>query len=322
MNEHETETIGMLLDIEHLYGENQGRLGPWLISLCVAGAPVLLYVYTGLFQVIPIFIFAPIEIFFAIRVFMKIKGRENFRVEGYKKQLNDDYVSTADMLNIKTIHDDGCIEYLNGKISYLVCCFNGTCENVAHRSVQIRKMIDAMTTEYDCDIYIHNLTDSPALIDYYNHVNNFDKNQSATNFINIIDHTLELTEDYSLVQCTIYAIKGTRSDWKDMKNTIETTVNSRVAKAYKSIYRISDENVINDILNRNSDSVINVPDLLRRKYANQQYDSSKVLAYDLPDDQEIVQGQGARIVVVDDKAPTKSFHQKYEEIANVHDVNS
>ena len=74
-------------------------------------------------------------------------------------------------------------------------------------------------------------------------------------------------------------------------------------------------------MNRNSDSVINVPDLLRRKYATQQYDTSKVLAYDLPDDQEIVQGQGARVVVIDDKAPKKSFHQNYEEIANIHENN-
>lgn len=309
--------IGMLLDIEHLYGEHQGRLGPWLISAGLIAAPVLLYVYTGLFTVIPIFLFVPVEIFFAIRVLMKIIGRESHYLALYRKQLNDDYMSTADMLSIRTIHPDGCIEYLNGRICYLVCCFNGTCEDIDNRSVQIRKLLDAMIGEFEFDTYIHNITDAPALRDYYNRVSNFDKNQSATNFIGIIDHTIALTEDTSMVQCTIYAIKGYKSDWITIKNQIASSVGSRVAKAYKTISVVNDPVVINEILNRNVDSIINVNDLLRRKYATQQYDTSKVLAYDLPEDQEIVQGQSAVVEVVHDTAPKKGFHQVYKEIENV-----
>ena len=35
----EKPTIGMLLDIEHLYGEHEGRLGPVLLILCIAFKP-------------------------------------------------------------------------------------------------------------------------------------------------------------------------------------------------------------------------------------------------------------------------------------------
>lgn len=317
MDERENSTIGMLLDIEHIYGEHQGRLAPWLTSVCLACAPVLVYVYFNLMAVIPILLFIPIEIFFSLRVFMKIVGRENHRLQLYRKQLNDDYTSTADMLNVRTIHNDGLIEYLNGRVQYLVCCFNGTCLDADLRSVQIRRMLDAMCADFDYDIYIHNLTDSPALYEYYNKVNNFNKNQSAANFIDIIDHTIQLTEDTSVVQCTIFAIKGYKSDWKNMKAQIDTIINSRVSRAYKTIYRVDDAEVISDILNRNVDSVININDLLRRKYTTSQYDTSKVLAYDLPDDKEIIQGLDAAVKVITDAAPQLSFHKKYTEIADI-----
>ena len=311
--EKESETIGMLLDIEHLYGEHEGRLGPFLLTICLSLLPILLYVYTGAFTRVPLFIFIPFEIFITMRVIMLIPGRERHRVELYKKQLNDDYMNTADLLYIKTVHPDGCVEFIDGKIQYYVCCFNGTSENDVQRSIQLSKFLDSLTGDFEYDTYIHNITDSPALYDYYNRVSNFDKNISAKNFISIIDHNIELTENMSIVQCTIYAIKGYRSDWKQIKSQIESTLSSRVSRCYKKVYRVSEPDEINMILNRNVDSVINITDLLRRKYANQRYDTSKVLAYDLPEDKEIIQGKSNKTPVIVDVAPKKSFHISYEE---------
>lgn len=312
MEEKEKETIGMLLDIEHLYGEHEGRMTPIMICLLVACLPPLFYVYFGLFNVIPIWLALPVELIVLVRVVMKVMGREKYRVELYKNQLNDNYTETAKLLNIKTIHPDGCTEYINGKIVYLVCCFNGTTDSDVSRSIQLRKFLENIFGEFEYDTYIHNVNDSPALRQYYNEVSAFDKNVSARNFIQIIDHNIELTENTSIVQCTIYAIKGSRSDWKQIKTQIDTALNSRVARCYKSVYRVSNPATINAILNRNIDSIVSVQELLRRKYATQQYDTSKVLAYDLPDDKEIVQGVG-NIEPIIPKAPKNSFHVKYNE---------
>lgn len=114
MYDEDDATVGMLLDIDHLYGEHQGRLGPWVVSICISAAPVLLYIYSGLYARIPIWLFAIFESIFTIRVFMIVIGREKHRVAIYKKQLNDEYMGTADLLNVQ-IHPDGCLEYLNGK---------------------------------------------------------------------------------------------------------------------------------------------------------------------------------------------------------------
>ena len=46
----EVETIGMLLDIEHLYGEHEGRLGPVVLTLSICAAPILMYIYLALWS--------------------------------------------------------------------------------------------------------------------------------------------------------------------------------------------------------------------------------------------------------------------------------
>lgn len=311
-DEKEKPTIGMLLDIDHLYGEHEGRLAPWIWALALPGIPLLFYVYLGAFEVIPVWLFAPFCVFLLIRGIMLFPGRESYRMEVFRRQLHDEYTSTATLMNIKTIHPDGCIEYINGRIMYIVCCFNGTTDDEVARSVQLRKLLDSMFGDYEVDTYIHNLTDSPALRDYYNNVSAFEHNISAKNFISMIDHTLTITEDTSVVQCTIYCIKGTRSDWKQIKSQIDIAVGSRSARCYKNIYRVEEPDAINAILNRNIDSVINITELLRRKYATQNYDTSKVLAYDLPDDKEIIQGK-ASIKPVIPKQTKHSFHVQYKE---------
>lgn len=312
MPDKEKPTIGMLLDIEHLYGEHEGRLTPWMLAIALPGIPLLFYVYLGAFEVIPIWVAAIICVFLLIRGIMLFPGRESYRMEIFRKQLHDQYTSTATLMNIKTIYPDGCIEYINGRIMYMVCCFNGTSDDEVVRSVQLRKLLDAMFGDFEVDVYIHNLNDSPALREYYNNVSAFEHNTSAKNFISMIDHTLTITEDSSVVQCTIYCIKGTRSDWKQIKSQIDSAVGSRSARCYKKIYRVEDPDAINEVLNRNIDSIINITELLRKKYATQNYDTSKVLAYDLPEDKEIIQGKSTLKPIIPEQTKS-SFHVKYKE---------
>ena len=304
--------IGMLLDIEHLYGEHEGRMGPILATLALIAAPILFYIYFQLYSFIPLIAFGVVEVFYSIRIVMLIPGREKYRVGLFKNQIHSNYKKTAEMMNIKTIHPDGCVEYVNGRILYLVCCFNGTTDNPTAWSIQLRKFLDSLFGEFEVDTYIHNLNDSPALRNYYRKVSSFDKNDSARNFIDIIDHTLTLTADTSVVLCTIYAIKGFRSDWKVIKNQIDTTLGSKMARCYKHVSRVDDPAVINEVIDRNIDSIVNIEDLLRHKYANQNYFTSKVLAYDLDDDQVVIQGS-ASIEPVIKEPPRHSFHVEYKE---------
>lgn len=308
----EKPTIGMLLDTEHLYGNSESRLGPILMSLCIGGAPILFYVYFSLFKVIPVWIFAPIEIVIIIRVVMIIQGREPYRKKMFRRTLHDEYTSTDDLINLKTIHPDGCIEYTNGTICYLVCSFNGTTEDEMTKTYEVRKLLEMMLSDYVFDIYIHNITVSPELREYYNRAARFDKNDSARNFIGIIDHMLDLVSNNSMLQMTVFAVKGRRSDWKEMKHTLDIACKSKVAQCYKTIYVAQHPEEINDIMNRDIDTIVDIPALLRKKYKTGEYASSQVLAYDLPDDEVVVQGEVRQDPVIP-KAKSSSFHVLYKE---------
>ena len=312
MQNKEKPTIAMLLDTEHLYGEAESRLGPLVSSLLIGGAPILLYVYFGLFVYIPVWLFAIVEVIFATRVVMKIMGRESYRMSMFKRTLYDQYSETASMMNIKTIHPDGCIEYNNGTIVYLVASFNGTCEDEVARSIELRKFITNLLGDYVADIYIQNIIISDELRKYYDKVSKFGRNESARNFIKIIDYTLSLTEDTSLVQCTIYTLRGRRSDWKDMQQQLDTACKSRTAKVYKTVYRVSDPDEINYILNTDIGTVISINDLLRNKYMTKDYGTSKVLAYDLDNSKVIEQGRSAAKPILPEQTAA-SFHVVYKE---------
>lgn len=321
MPEKKKETIGMLLDIEHLYGEHESRLGPILISLCLAGAPILVYVGFGLFAYIPIWLFVPIEIYVIIRVLLKVQGRESYRMRIFKRQLYDEYSSTSQYVNVKTIHDSGCIEFVNGNIMFLVCCFNGTCEDEVRRSIEVRKLLMGLLSDYVFDVYIHNINLSPELRNYYKKVNRFDKNDSARNFIKIIDYTLSLTENTSLVQCTIFAVRGKLSDWKDIQHQITIACKSKTAKCYKTIYPVTDPQEITDILNRDIDSTVQISELLRSKYATDDFGSSRVLAYDLADDMEVVQGKAAVKPIIPEQT-AHGFHTTINKEAILNEEDS
>lgn len=309
----EKPTIAMLLDIEHLHGGHEGRLGPLLAVLISATLPTLIYVYLGATAFMPLWLFIPIALILPIGILLVGPGRQKYRVAVYKKQLDDNYDAASEMMNIKAVHPDGCIEYNNNKICYLVSCFNGTSVNDLQRSAQVRKLLESMFGDYEFDIHIHNIDSSPELYDYYNRVQQFSKNTAARNFISMIDHTIDLTEDTSVVQCTIYAIKARRSDWQMVRKQIDSALESSAAKCYKTIYRVDDEQVINSIVNRDIDGVIKFSEMIRHKYANQHYGTSKVLAYDLPEDKEIIQGPSVDVEVVHDTAPIRRKHIMYKE---------
>ena len=309
----------MLLDIEHLYGEHEGRLAPVLTSILLALAAPLLYVYFGLFEYIPIWLFAPIAIIIAIRVVLIIMGRESYRLQMFRRRMNDEWTSSAQLLNIRRIHQDGCVEYTNGKIFYAVCCYNGTVEDELSRTRELRKFLNSLLGEFAFDTYILNINNTEPLRSYYAKTHKFGRNAAGRNFVKIIDNSVELTRNDSMVQATVYCIKGTRSDWKAIRTQIDAAVRSSSAKCFKRVYRIDDPEELQNIIDMDADTNVNIDDLLRKRYQTSEYGSSKVLAYD-PDGEIIIQGKEEH--QKRQKKSTGSFYVKYQETEPVIEVDS
>ena len=51
---------------------------------------------------------------------------------------------------------------------------------------------------------------------------------------------------------------------------------------------------------------------MRKKYATEEYDTNKVLAYDLPEDQVIIQGKANQNPVIPEQTK-RGFHIQYKE---------
>lgn len=301
--EDEYNTIAMLLDIDHFFGEHQGRLGPVLLFLCIGFAPLLFYIYYGLYTLIPIFIFASLFIIYLIRVAMIILGREKERLKHFRKRLHDIYSLTYNMVRIKTVHEDGGTEFVDGSIKYVIVTYNGSYEDRQVRSKQLKKFLNMSVGNFSYDIHIQNVIESQTLSNRYSKVKLFTDSDAARDFIDIIDHNRSTVHKSSLLTKTIIVIKGRRADWKEISTNIQTAIRSTSAKAFKTVYVVTDRGEIESILSRDIDGLIHLDEMLRKKYRTGNYYGSKVISYDNYDE---VQKEAATT-----KEEQIGFHIKY-----------
>lgn len=301
-------TVGMLLDINNYSGEHSGRLGPWIATIAFLAVPPMLFVYFGLYQVVPVFIAIPAYLFLAVRILLIIPGREKYRLEGYKKVLNGIYTEISSMLRVKQIYDDGCTEFVDGTIHYYVVALNNTIEDKNQHARELERWLASVVGDCEFNIYIPNIIDAPMLMSYYDKVNAFSRNESANNFVQVIDTLQDLVRDTSLLQLQIFDIKGYRSDWKTIRAQIDSAVLD-ANKLFKYVYRVNNSEAINAIINRDIDSVVIVDDMLRMKYRTGAYASSEVLAWD-DTDSEVSIGDNKQTSVLPPEKEN-SFHIAY-----------
>ena len=266
--------VSMLLDIDNFYGEHEGRLGPTLKFLLIGGAPLLLWVYTGF--LVPAFLFFPLWV---VRVGLITLGREKDRLVQFRKQINDDYASIYELLHIKTIHPDGCIEYVNGMVAYAVIAVNGTTYDPTSRAQQIHDFMSLFGNDYDVDVYVQNITDMKSLEERYNNVKLFVDSDAAKDFIDIIDHNRKVVYSQSRLTRIVFVVKGRKSYWTDIRDNCKMAIYSGPAKAFKEV-KIGLRDDIQEVLNTDIRGVVDLDSLLQKKYSTHQYFGSKVLYFD------------------------------------------
>lgn len=277
-NNDEPTTVNMLLDIEKVYGESNRRLTPIIITLCVAGAPLLLY-GTYLIQVVPMWVFVIFEIIWAVRWAMIIVGEEQKRLAEFKKICYDKYSTMYELLNIKYIHEDGLIEYINGQVAYLIICENGNKGDDVIKSQMTRSILTSLTQSYTVNVYVQNFDAGEILESRYNNIKSFKNRAAMKDCMDMVQYNIKLASDNSFLTRTVIAVKGRRNEYKNMKYTIDGVLNSPEARNYKSM-RYADEEEVKRILSYDLDAHVDYEDLLMNRYGSDNYDVSKVLSYD------------------------------------------
>lgn len=297
--EEEDKLVTMLLNIDSFYGESDSRLGPTVKMLCIGLAPALLWIWTGF--PLPTWLFVPIQVIWFIRVAMMTVGREKQRLNQFRKQLHDDYSAASELLNIKTIHPDGCVEYTNGRVCYIMVAANGTSYNALSRSKTLRDFMSLLGKDFDIDFYIQNVTEMKSLEERYNDVKLFVDQDAAKDFIDIIDHNRKVVYGESRLTRICIVVAGRKEYWTDIRDNCKMACMSSAARAFKNVHMASREE-IGEILNTDIRGYIDTEKILQQKYATHKYYGSKVLYYgDAPENVEDAGDQEERGFLIPDE---------------------
>ena len=102
---------------------------------------------------------------------------------------------------------------------------------------------------------------------------------AAKDFIDIIDHNRKVVYSQSRLTRIVFAVKGRKSYWTDIRDNCKMAIYSGPAKAFKEV-KIGLREDIQEVLNTDIRGVVDLDSLLQKKYATHQYFGSKVLYFD------------------------------------------
>lgn len=275
------EKINHLLDVDDFYGEHRGRLGPVLLFLTLGAIPPLLYVYF-LYGKLPILVFLILYIPFLVRIGLRILGREKERLVYFRRALYDEFSSIADLIKVDTVHDNGCLEYNNGRVCFCIVVENGTCLDSVKYSQALTQIIALLSTnESLVDIRIYNETSPDMIALKYRNANAFSDSEMAKDYISILEYNEKLVEASSIVTTTVLCVQGSKQDWKSIYANIESVLRTDSAKMFKDIHLASKDEML-DILSRDISTSINLDLLQQVQFSTGDYDTSRIVGFDMP----------------------------------------
>jgi len=297
------KVINMLLNPERFNGYHQGRITPILTTLAFIILPIFFFIKFILEAVYryglknTLSIAVPFYIFYIWRVVARNLLEESKRVKLYRKKLQAKYDKPKDLNRIKRVHPDGCIEYFNGDIFYILVCENGNKMDNIVKAIDIDKFL-TLFSDYSVNIHVYNIIEKGTLDAKYAGIKQFKDKESSKVFLDIIDHNSKYTDDRSLNTVTLFCIGGRLSDKYAIKELLPSGISLLKRYAFKSVDRANSEVWIGLDLG----VFVSVDELVFSRFASGQYFDSKVLSYD----KDIVQAQEVQYV------ERKEFTQKWK----------
>jgi len=286
------EKINHLLDINNYYGDHEGSLGPIIKMICVLVIPIAVY-YLKLCYIIPGWAFYPLYVIFAIRMALIILGHEKARLKTFKRALYDEYTSLSDMMRIDTIHEDGCVEYVNGQIAYFVITENATTVHSVQRSRAMVKFLDRLTNEnVTVDVYSYDLDITDTIYHKYEGANRFKDVDVARDYTGILDYNIGYTDASSVASQTIFVVRGSKEDYGFIKADLKSAINSDATKMFKDCY-IADQDMALSIIEMDTGTSIDLDLIKRNKYSTETKYETKLVGYD------IVEKENETVIVTD-----------------------
>lgn len=264
------------MNIDNYFGAHQGRFGPVLIFLLVSILPIVVYL-TLFIGVIPVSVIVVVEVLFAARMALLILGNENKRLVAYKKMLNEEYETIADIVRIVRIHKDGLVEYTNGTVVYIISAFTNTCLDDEKFVRGVESFFDQLK-DYNFDIHLHLVVDEIRLQDDLESMQVYTDQDMVRERVKFYMLQDKYCTDNTMLYRYNIVVKSSKMYWKTLKNDLVGACNSHYAQVFKECY-VCDKQQAEDVISRDIGAYVDVDELLRDKYKNDVYYGARVLFY-------------------------------------------
>ncbi len=275
-------TINHLLNIDKFNGYHEGSIKPIVKLLVALLIPAFFVVNIYLFlaellfsQSLAIIIVVVVYVLYGIRMGLLFIGNERERVKRYRKQKYSRYEELGEYVRIKTIHqEDGCIEFFDGSIAFMVVAYNGNAETFTKFS-KIQKFLEAIA-DYTFDILVQNIADGSTLNPFYEKIKRFPDKEVAKAYLSILDYNKQYIEDKSLIARTVYIIYGKRYERTTLYALLDDALPER---AYYDIH-MADYDEVLSVYSHDDQLLVDTDDLITRRFASNNYYVSRVVGYD------------------------------------------
>ena len=286
----EKDTINVLMDVGNYFGGHRGRMAPMMLFLFVSALPFIIYVFlfTAFIPLKWVLIF---EVFFTARMALFILGHENERLAQFNPQREDEYANADDLIRQIYIHEDGLIEYANGIVTYVISAFTTTYFSDNELSIDLEEFLSKLK-QYEYDIYGHLFYDEFRLQDNLESMSVYTDKEMLKERIDFYILQDTFSEDNTMLYKINIAVRASKYDWKNLRDTVTSAVHSSCAEVFKECF-VCNRDQVSDVASRDICAYIDMKEMLTNKHSNENYYGSKVLFYgdDVPDEYKQIRDQ-------------------------------
>lgn len=295
------DKINILLNPNNFYGKYSGGFGRTLLFVILTCIPIILYAFI-LHRFVKFLWFIIFLIPYALKMFLLTVGRENERLEAYKRQKHDIYATAKDLIKINDIHEDGCIEYTDGNIAYIITAYGFSYMSDHAYSKDLEEFLSRISQKYDIDVYGHlvvdELTTSKDDLEMLDVYTDKDFMYERLGFYKYQD---TYTNEHSKLYRINFIINSYKNKWSQLKKDVDILVKSEYVQCFDRVFVCSKQQAI-DIISRDITVFVDVNEMLITKYNSTNYFGSKVLYFgdDIPENMQQTdvsfEDEGRRIV--------------------------
>lgn len=272
------ENINILANIDNPFGEHEGKIMPWIIVILLAAAPLLIWLFFLINTPIKFWMVVVFDVLWTGRWMLKIPGQEDKKMAFYEQQLADAYKSADEIIHITHVHDDGLIEYDNGRVAYLISGFLKGYINDDALSLDLENFMNELDA-WEWDYTLHNVVDELLCENNLPKLARYTDKEVIQDRINFYSYQDEWSRTHTALYRITFIVQAPKYNWKKLKLHLEELISSDIALMFNDVSVLRYDQV-NDILNRDICGFTDILTMLTKKYENSEYYASKVMWYD------------------------------------------